>query len=166
MAGDSSAATEPAPGESSREQEKPHAENETGQRQTENGAQQDSNNPPSPPLPPRPLPAAHHENLKLDRPLPPPPPAGVHFGPLPIEQPDDLSTDYYGRREYPVWHKAKLMMMALSLLVCAVIFGVGIALAFHVFAYSWNFVPVDYEFGLSAAAVCSHNPISHLAVAS
>jgi hypothetical protein len=156
MAGDSSAATEPAPGGSDPEQEKPHAENEPGQRQTENGAQQDSNSQPSPPLPPRPLPAAHHENLKGDRPLPPLPMTGVHFGPLPIEQPQNLSPSSCGRREYPVWHKAKLVLLALSLMVCAVIFGVGIALGFHVIPYAhvWDMVAVDSEFGISAAAVC------------
>lgn len=161
MAGGSSAATEPAPGESGREQETPHVENETSQRQTEGGAQQDNNDPPSPPLPPRPLPPAHHENLKGQRPLPPLPPLpkGVHFGPLPIEQPRVPSLDY-GRREYPVWHKAKLGMMTLSLMVCAVIFGVGIAMGFHNVAWAWDVVPVDYEFGTSAAAVCSRTPSS------
>ncbi|KAK4150783.1 hypothetical protein C8A00DRAFT_36610 [Chaetomidium leptoderma] len=152
MAGDDSTAAEPRPGESGQEQEKFQAENESSQRQTERGTQQESEEP-SPPLPPRPvpvLPPSHQEMLKSQ----PAPPLhqGVHFGPLPVEDPDypfDVE-----RPHYPRWHMTKLALFALSYVICVVIFGVCIALGFFNAPYSTPYFgePVEYEFGTSATA--------------
>jgi hypothetical protein len=67
------------------------------------------------------------------------------------------------RPYYPRWHKTKLGLLTLSLLVCAVIFGIGIAMGYHnapfydVYSGSYGTfgdAPVDIEFGVSGTAVC------------
>ncbi|KAK3294421.1 uncharacterized protein B0H64DRAFT_187524 [Chaetomium fimeti] len=150
MAGDDSSATEPKIGESSRVQENAHSENGGDQRQPERGVQEDTETQPSPPLPPRPLPAAHQELLKHQHQPPLPPPHAAQFAHLPVEQPYDERGPE--RPYYPRWHKTKLALLLLSLVVSAVIFGVGIALGFHNAPYYRAYyytVPIDYELGLS-----------------
>jgi hypothetical protein len=155
MAGEESAAAEPRPGESSQVQEKAQVVNETGHQQTERGAPQEINkNKPSPPLPPRPLPATHHETtLKQQQPLPPVPAQGVHFGPLPIEETHE--SDDFVRPFSPRWQKFSLVCGGLSLIASAVIFGVGIALGFlHApYYYIGDSGPIDIELGASGSAV-------------
>ncbi len=151
MAGGDSAAAESRPGESSRNQEKAETENETGRQQPELGAQQDAEERPSPPLPPRPLPAPRKEALER-QPLPPAP-QGVQFGPQLVEvrvHPAD-----FVRPSFPRWQKASLALGVLSLIASAVIFGIGVALGFLNASYphSYGDSPVDYEFGTSGAAV-------------
>ncbi|KAH6632217.1 hypothetical protein F5144DRAFT_245293 [Chaetomium tenue] len=149
MAGEDSSATEPKGGESSRVLENAQIGNEGDERQSERGAQQQTETQPSPPLPPRPLPAAHQELLKHQPVLPLP--HGAHFAHLPVEQPS-VGPE---RPFYPRWHKAKLALLLLSLLVSAVIFGVGIALGVHNGPYYrpvYDTAPVDYELGISGTA--------------
>ncbi|KAH6856196.1 hypothetical protein B0I37DRAFT_412145 [Chaetomium sp. MPI-CAGE-AT-0009] len=151
MAGDESSATEPKAEESSRVQENPQTENGGDQRQPERGVQQHTETQPSPPLPPRPSPVARQELLKHQPPLPPP--HGVHFAHLPVEQPSDSPGPE--RPYYPRWHATKLALLLLSLVVSAVIFGVGIALGFHNAPYyepDYDWIPVDYELGISGTA--------------
>ncbi|EAQ87683.1 predicted protein [Chaetomium globosum CBS 148.51] len=74
--------------------------------------------------------------------------AAIHF-----EQPSDGVGPE--RPFYPRWHKAKLALLLLSLLVSAVIFGVGIALGVHNAPYyrpGYDTAPVDYELGISGTA--------------
>ncbi|KAK4044149.1 hypothetical protein C8A01DRAFT_31751 [Parachaetomium inaequale] len=145
MAADDITAAEPRAGESSRDPEKAEGGNGTGQLQPEGETQ------PSPPLPPRPLPASHQETLKHQSLLAPP--HGVHFGPLPLEQGYDSVQPE--RPFYPRWHKTKLALLLLSLMVSAVIFGLGIALGFYNAPYylpADGYIPVDYEFGISGTA--------------
>ncbi len=151
MAGGESAVAEPRPGESSQNQEKVETENEPGRQQTESGPHQEAEEKPSPPLPPRPLPAPRKEALE-HQPLPPAP-QGVQFGPQLVEvrvHPAD-----FVRPSFPRWHKATLVLGILSLMASAVILGIGVALGFHNAPYSYLYgsPPVDYEFGTSGAAV-------------
>jgi hypothetical protein len=153
MAGEDTRAAEPKPGESAQEQEKVQAENEAGNQQPERGAQQQAQSQPSRPLSQAPLPPAHFEMLK-NQPLPAPPPQGVHFGPLPYEA-DGESVDFE-RPFYPRWHRAKIAFHSLSLVVCAVIFGMGITIGMFNAPYylrSYDVGSADYELGTSGAAV-------------
>lgn len=152
MAGDDSSAPEPKAGESTQVRGNDGTENGEDQRQSDRGAQQHTETQPSPPLPPRPLPAAHQELSKHQPVLPPP--HGTHFAHLPAEQPgfDSVRPE---RPFYPRWHKTKLALLLLSLLVSAVIFGVGIALGIHNAPYyrpNWDTAPVDFELGTSGTA--------------
>ena len=151
MAGGDSAAAEPRPGETSRNQEKAGTENEAGRQQPELGAQQEAEEKPSPPLPPRPLPPPPKEDLER-QPLPPAS-QGVQFGPQLVAvrvHPAD-----FVRPSFPKWQKATLALGILSLMASAVIFGIGVALGFLNSPYSYRYgdSPVDYEFGTSGAAV-------------
>jgi hypothetical protein len=161
MAGEETRATEPKPGESSQEQEKVQAENEAGTQQAEpeRGAeqQQQTQNQPARPLSQAPLPPAHFETLK-NQPLPALPPQGVHFGPLPYDDSDVESVEFE-RPFYPGWHKAKIVFHLLSLVVCAVIFAMGITIGMFNAPYymgSYDVGPADYELGTSGAAVSWH----------
>ncbi|KAK4097257.1 hypothetical protein N658DRAFT_479306 [Parathielavia hyrcaniae] len=142
MAGDETTATEPRPKEYSQEEEKvqakDHSQEEekvlakdvTGSEQIERGTDQHiARQLPRPPSQ-APLPPSHLETRK-NQPLPPPPPQGVHFGPLPYNNafngPDGASVDFE-RPFHPRWHKTKLALLSLSLIVSAVIFGMAIAI--------------------------------------
>ncbi|KAH6634943.1 hypothetical protein B0J18DRAFT_453599 [Chaetomium sp. MPI-SDFR-AT-0129] len=104
-----------------------------------------------PPLPARPLPPSHQEKTLL-RQSALPPPRGVHFGPLPVEQPQIPVQNEPPNR--PGWRKTKWGFLLLSLPVSATIVGVGLALGYLNAPYApWHEdSPTDWGFGSSAAA--------------
>ncbi|AEO60960.1 hypothetical protein MYCTH_2310736 [Thermothelomyces thermophilus ATCC 42464] len=139
-----SRAAQSNPGAETRDSQ--HAE---AQSQPQHGRQQETKTQPSSPPSSRPLPPSHQESLKPWLPLPPP--HAVYPASLPVDQlHDHVETE---RLESPIWwHKTKLGLLLLSLMVCAVIFGIGIALGFRIASYDSSdlgYGAVDYEFGLS-----------------
>ncbi|KAL2022838.1 hypothetical protein VTK56DRAFT_4369 [Thermocarpiscus australiensis] len=143
MVSEDGAASKPTPEQSNVEQEKNLAADQTSSSQAEHESEKTSA-PPLPPRPPATLPPPHHEALWYQQ------HPGVPVVPLPVQPP--LSPPGFERPFYPGWHKAKLVLGGLSLAVCAVIFGVGIALGLYNAPYSYGFGPASVEFGTSGAA--------------
>lgn len=154
MAGEDStvAVTDSTREQPSGEQEKDQARDQTGHGETERDEQPGSDARPSPPLPPRPLPPSHQEDSKR-QPLSQPPAVG--FALLRASYLPDAEPVKFERPHYPAWHRGKLVLGTLSLIVSAVILGVGLALGLYNAPYydSDYSYPVDMEFGTSAAAV-------------
>ncbi|KAK4244503.1 hypothetical protein C7999DRAFT_35156 [Corynascus novoguineensis] len=165
MADGGNSAAEPRVVQSDQGTEGRGVENATDERQRER--QEDETQPSPPPPPPKPLPPSHKE-LK-HQPLPPshkelkhqPPFSQSHgapFGPvsvgqLPVGQLHDEIEQ--PRPEHPVWRKTKSGLLMLSLMVCAVIFGICIALGFEYASDSDTYYGaegLDFEFGLSGTA--------------
>lgn len=147
MAGADRAAAEPEPGRSSAGQEQGQTEARSTTPQM-GDSHQDGAATPAPPLPPRPLPVPYGNTQGKSLPHPLPPPSALlpsHEG-SGFEAPDS-----------PRWHVLKIIFGLLSLVVSAVIFGIGITIGVHNAPYydmDDYWVPADIEFGTSGAAVC------------
>ncbi|KAL2193577.1 hypothetical protein P885DRAFT_63776 [Corynascus similis CBS 632.67] len=135
-------------------------ENATDERQPGRGEGQEDETQPSPPQPsakplPLPLPPSHKE--VKHQPIFPQshgvPFGPVSVGPLPADQlHDEIEPPRPG---HPVWRMTKSGLLMLSLMVCAVIFGICIALGFENASYYYTYYDpegLNFEFGLSGTA--------------
>ncbi|KAL2164849.1 hypothetical protein VTH06DRAFT_145 [Thermothelomyces fergusii] len=153
MSGDDASASDLRAAQSNPGAETRDSQNAAAQSQPQQVKQPETKTQPSSPPSPNPPPPPHQESSKFWRPLPPPPALhAVYPAPLPVDQLHGCGEPE--RSESPVWwYRTKLGLLLLSLMACAVILGVGIALGLRSASYDspeLRYGEVDYEFGLSA----------------